>query len=72
MASALPVAAFDARVWLASYEQAGGDYVVTAAGNLVFLTSFIDGLSLTQAMAQIVGNADRLSAVREIAEARHG
>ena len=65
-------AGFDPRAWLDNYTQAGGGYAVTSGGKLVFLTHGIDGLSLTNSMAEIVGKPDRLSAVREIAEARHG
>jgi hypothetical protein len=55
---------FDPGVWLARYEQAGGGYAMTSGDKLVFLTGAVDGLSLTLAFREIVGQPARLEAVK--------
>lgn len=62
---------FDPREWLARYEQAGGGYALTSADKLVFITGGVDGLSLALAFRQIVGQPDRLAALKAaVAEGR--
>ena len=63
---------FDPRQWLDRFTAAGGGYIVTSGGKLVFITAHIDGLSLTASMSELVGHRDRLDAVRQAVEAVYG
>jgi hypothetical protein len=63
---------FDAPRWVQTLTRAGGGYALNGEGQIAFLVANCTADDLTSTMAQIVGNPDRLEAVKRTAERLRG
>lgn len=61
---------FDPALWLAALTSIGGGYALVSGRKLAFLVDACDGEALTGVMSQIVGQAERQEAIRNVIERR--
>lgn len=63
-------AAFDPQAWLAAFTRIGGGYALASGRKLWLVVDHCDHVDLTAVMAQIVGRAERIEALRRAIERR--